>query len=108
MSKRMKLRSLMVGVILSMLFLGLIGRLYWVQIVEASDLLSKAEASWSQNKQLPASRGTIYDRNNKVLAQDGAAFTVVVFPKIIHDNRQELEVVEALAPILDMTDSNKK
>lgn len=105
MAKRMKIRTLLLGVVFTLLFGGLIGRLYYVQVVEASELLNKAEAVWSQNRILPATRGTIFDRNDKVLAQDGAAYTVVVYPQIINNYGQEQEIINALASPLGLDDA---
>ncbi len=102
------MRSLLIGILFTLLFFGVIGRLYWVQVVEASLLLEKAESAWSQNKELPAVRGTIFDRNHKILAQDGQAYTVVVQPAIINSRNQESEIVELLAPLLNMTDADKR
>lgn len=106
MDKKLKIRTLLVGVGFTLLFSILVGRLYWVQIVEASALVEKAESLWSRNDVLPASNGTIYDRNGKILAQDGSAYTIAVQPRIINERHQQYEVVEALAPILGMEDAN--
>lgn len=103
MRKKMKVRSLLIGAIFTILFVGLVGRLYWVQVVEATYLVDKAERAWSQDKPLHAARGTIFDRNNKVLAQDGSAYTVVVQPQIINSRDQQYEIVEKLAPILQIS-----
>lgn len=108
MNKKLKVRTLLIGIFFTMLFSVLIGRLYWVQVVEAAMLLEKAETLWSRNEVLPATQGTIYDRNGKILAQDGIAYTVVVHPKTIDERQQQYEVVEALAPILGMEDPAKK
>jgi penicillin-binding protein 2B len=103
MKKKMKVRSLLIGTLFTILFMGLVGRLYWVQIVEASFLIEKAESAWSHDTKLPATRGTIFDRNNKILAQDGSAYTVVVQPQIIHSRDQQIDIVEALSPILHIS-----
>lgn len=108
MDKKLKVRTLLVGVVFTILFSILVGRLYWVQIVEASALVEKAEGLWSRNEVLSASNGTIFDRNNKILVQDGSAYTVAVQPKVINERHMQYEVVEALAPILGMSDARGK
>ena len=108
MNRKVKLRSIILGGVCTLFFLCLIGRLYWVQIVEASELMEKAEKNWEENKILSPVRGTIYDRNGEILAQDAIAYTVAVNPKLINERGLADEVVEGLAPILNMTDPEKK
>lgn len=103
MNKKLKIRTLLIGIVFTLLYGVLVGRLYYVQIVEAADLVEKAEILWSQNETIPAVRGNIYDRNDKILAQDGEAYTVVVQPKVIHDRNLQDAVVDTLSPILDMS-----
>jgi penicillin-binding protein 2B len=108
MNRKVKLRSIILGGVCTLFFLCLIGRLYWVQIVEASELMEKAEKNWEENKILSPVRGTIYDRNGEILAQDATAYTVAVNPKLINEQGLADEVVEGLAPILNMTIPEKK
>jgi penicillin-binding protein 2B len=105
MHKKLKIRSMVIGLLFTLLFLGLVTRMYYVQVVEASMLLGKAERNWADEEILPAKRGTIVDRNGRALAEDGAAFTVAVNPKIIADKQVDIpnfasEISHGLALIL--------
>lgn len=105
MNKKVKVRSLLIGLIFSILFVGLVGRMYWIQVVEASWLQSEAEIRWKQSEVLRAQRGTIYDRNGKALAEDSAAYTVAVDPQLINERGIEKEVAQGLAELLGSSDS---
>ncbi|MCM3698499.1 penicillin-binding transpeptidase domain-containing protein [Paenibacillus macerans] len=100
MTKRIKLRTLLIGGCVTLFFAVLIGRVFWLQIVQEDFWQKRAEALWSTKKDLPATRGTITDRKGDVLAMDAPAYTVVVNPRIIHDKGLENEVVEGLSRIL--------
>jgi len=100
MSQKIRVRSLLMGAAFTLLFVLLIGRLYWLQVVEASWLVEKAEAMWDVERTLPAERGTIYDRNGQVLASDAKGYTVVLNPKLINDLGLAEEVAEGLSQTL--------
>ena len=103
MPRKIKIRSLMIGGMFTLFFALIIGRLYWVQVVTASDLVQKAEVVWRTNNVLPSTRGAIYDRGGSVLAWNAPSYTVAVNPKMIAEHGNAREVVDGLAPLLDMT-----
>lgn len=103
MHRKLKIRSMVIGLFFTLLFLGLVSRMYYVQIVEASMLQGKAERNWQNEVILAAKRGTIVDRKGKELANDGAAFTVAVNPEIIANKKiptLSKEISHGLALIL--------
>lgn len=104
MTKKLKLRSLFIGGMFSLFFVGLIIRLYWVQVVQASWLLDQAKVRWEADKTLQPTRGEILDRHDKVLAEDAPAYTVSISPRLIHSNGIENDVVDRLASILKVSD----
>ncbi|XID95330.1 penicillin-binding transpeptidase domain-containing protein [Paenibacillaceae bacterium WGS1546] len=83
MTKRIKLRSLLAGGIFTLLFIGLIVRVYWVQVVKAEFWTENAMKVWSASETLQQERGALLDRNGKLLAMDAGAYTVAVNPKRI-------------------------
>lgn len=60
-------------------------RLFWLQIVDGSDLASAAEANRTNVATLHAKRGTIYDRNGNVLAMSIDCSTIYCNPQNVHD-----------------------
>jgi penicillin-binding protein 2B len=83
MTKRIKLRTLLMGGFVTLLFVGLVVRIYWVQVVHADFWAAKARQTWQTSEPIPQERGMILDRDGKVLAADAAAYTVAVGPKKI-------------------------
>jgi penicillin-binding protein 2B len=102
MGKRIRIRTLFVGALFTLLLFGVTLKLYWVQVVEGAELRAKAEEIWSREVVLQPERGLIVDRNGNVLAQDGDAYTVAVNPRLIHEYGQEELVIHVLAPLLGM------
>lgn len=105
MTKKIRIRSLLIGGMITILFIGLVLRLYYIQVVAASELLQSAQEKWKNSRQLLPERGTIYDRNGNILAKDATGYTVAVNPLLIHKNGTLAEVVNVLAPILGMDDA---
>ncbi|MBI4227599.1 MAG: penicillin-binding protein 2, partial [Candidatus Omnitrophica bacterium] len=92
------------GVVLAFTALGLLvwGRLVWLQLVGAGRYLALAHQQHQLVVELPASRGTIYDRHLQPLATD------IRLPSLYADPRwvpHKARVTTALAPILGLPPS---
>jgi len=83
MTKRIKLRTLLMGGLFTLLFVGLIVRVYWVQVVKADFWAAQAMKTWITSETIRQDRGMLLDRDGKVLAADAAAYTIAVSPKQI-------------------------
>jgi penicillin-binding protein 2B len=101
MEHKVKMRSLFIGVSFFLIFILLGGKLYWVQVVNASMLQKKAEDLWVKGEQLSAVRGMITDRKGKALAEDSAAYTIALDPMIISERHFERQISKGLASILN-------
>ncbi len=77
----------------------LIGRLAWIQIVQADELYEKAWEQWNRAIPTQSPRGSIYDRNDNLLAGSATVETIVAIPPRVEDPE---EAARALAPVLDM------
>lgn len=106
MTKKIRARSLLIGGVFTLFFVALLVKVYWIQVVEASWLLGQAEQNWETDKVLAPVRGSILDRNDKVLALDAAAYTVAVNPQIIDAKRIVDDVAKGLTDILKSSDDN--
>ncbi|MEC0176957.1 penicillin-binding transpeptidase domain-containing protein [Paenibacillus favisporus] len=100
MIKRIKLRTLLLGGFITLLFVVLLIRVFALQVVNGEDWHDRAVFQWTKKVPIPASRGTITDRNGDVLASDIPAYTVIVNPAVIHENGLENEIIEGLHNIL--------
>ncbi|MEK8129716.1 penicillin-binding transpeptidase domain-containing protein [Paenibacillus filicis] len=100
MTKKVKLRSLLIGGAFTLLFAVVVVRLYFVQVVQGEWLLAQAKTKWELDEKIPPIRGSIMDRNGKLLAEDAPAYTIVLYPQTIQNQGLELDIVKGLAPIL--------
>ena len=67
----------------------MIGRVFWLQVIDNDFWKAEALKKWSRTQDLPASRGTIMDRDGDILAMDAPAYTVIVNPAVIQANGGE-------------------
>ena len=70
---------------LAVVFLALVLRLGYLQMIQAPWLTEQAEDLWRRNIPVEAKRGEILDRNGEVLAYNGSAPSVVVIPAQVTD-----------------------
>jgi len=85
----------------TVLFLALIARLAWVQLVMGPELTELAEESWRREVPFTAKRGEIWDRNGERLAYNVSTPTIMAVPAQIKD---KAGTASRLAPVLDMTE----
>ncbi len=83
MSRKIKIRSFIIGGFFTLFFVLIAFESIWIQVVQADELVAKAERAWSTDIVLPSTRGAIYDRGGSVLAWNAPAYTVAVNPKLI-------------------------
>lgn len=100
MMKKVRLRTILIGGVFTLFFVAIVVRVYWIQVVQASWLMEKAEAIWESGEVLKAQRGSMVDRNNKMLAEDGLAYTVIVDPQTVASKKKIAEVVRGLSALL--------
>lgn len=96
---KLQKRLLAIFMLVVFLFTALIFRLVVLQVFKSENLQSKAEEQWTRNLPIGAIRGTIYDRNGKVLAISYTAYNVYVRPNSVVDANK---VANCLAGILDV------
>ncbi len=98
---KLKKRMFWTVVFLAVCVLVMIVRIMWIQFVDGPHYREKALAQQTRDSLINAERGSITDRNGKILAQSATAETVVVNPSAIEEENLD-EVVSTLAEILDM------
>lgn len=94
-----KKRLLVMLIVFTLMFTGLIGRLGYIQLIWGKELQQKAEGQWTRNLAVYPKRGMIKDRNGNILAQSGSSETIAARPSQIDDPKG---VAQLLAPILDL------
>lgn len=101
-------RTLAVFMAIVVAFVGLVGRIAYIQFTDYKGLKDKVLAQYSSVITLPASRGTIYDRNMKALAMSESVENVYISPKGIKnmseakDTDYKTIIADGLSEILDV------
>ena len=87
--KRIKIMTalFLVGVMVLVL------RLFWIQFVRGNEYKRMASQQQTRDSVITAKRGTIYDRNMKILAQSAGAERVTVNPQEIERSKNADAVV---------------
>lgn len=79
----------------------LVGRLFFLQIIDKSDLQAKNLSQVQVDRKLQSPRGTIYDRNGRPLAMSVVTKSLYADPKMIKQSPSE--VAELIAPYVMMS-----
>ncbi len=82
--------------------LALIGRLAYIQIVQADELYGLAWQQWNRSIPTRSPRGTIYDCHGRLLAGSVTVETVVAIPPQVEDPERTARL---LAPLLEMEEA---
>lgn len=86
--------------------LVLILRLAWIQFAKGNEYKKMAAEQQTRDSVITAKRGTIYDRNMKVLAQSATAERVTINPQAIEKSKNAEKVVKALVDILGVDEAD--
>lgn len=95
-----------IAIALVVVTIAILGKLFFVQLIDAKNLKRKAQLSRNQALTL-YNRGRILDRNGAVLAQDTILYDLFAHPKYYHNIKPE-QLAEALAPVLKMNEAKLK
>lgn len=105
MGANQRLRQRTVWLLIIVLVLGfgaVIARLAYLQLVKGEQLQQKAVEQQLSDTVITAKRGTIYDRNGKILAQSASVWQVVLSPANFKTDEQREYVATQLADILSL------
>lgn len=94
--KRIKILLL----IIVLLFILIIGKVFWIQVIDYSKLSELATNLWSRNLPIEADRGKVYDTNGVVLSDNKTTTSLVLIPNQIKDKE---ETTRLLSEILNVT-----
>ena len=92
-----KKRLLVLLLATGFLFLAMIIRLGYIQLIQSDWLKEKASGQWTSELPVVPNRGRILDRNMNVLAQSASAETVMIRPSEIRNAAKKDASVEPLA-----------
>lgn len=93
-------RTKLILILIVCLFLVIILKVFYIQVISYNKLNSKARGVWSRNLPLEANRGDIYDINGKTFASNITTTSLVLIPNQISDKKK---TASALARILNVS-----
>ena len=92
-----RIRIIMIGTVFGLMFLSVVGRAFYLQILQHEKLVKKADKQHQHKVDLPPTRGSILDRNGTTLAESIHMDSCYAEPRRINDVDGTAGV---LAPIL--------
>ena len=103
--QQFRLRVLIAAIMVLLVFSGLIGRFFWLQIFQHEKYAAAAEENRISILPIPPDRGIISDRKGVVLARNYSAYTLELTPSKIKD----LETtIDALSALVEITPKDRK
>ena len=96
--KNIHIRMKVVGIIIIFLFLIIIFKVFYIQVISYKKLNKLALSLWNRNLPIESSRGKIYDNTGVVLADNKTTVSLVLVPNQIKDKKK---VASSLAVILN-------
>jgi len=98
--KNIHIRIKIVMIIIFILFVLIIGKVFYIQVFSYNKLYTYANSLWSRNLPIESDRGKIYDRNGIVLADNVTTTSLVLIPNQIIDKEN---TTKQLSEILNVT-----
>lgn len=78
-------RVRLVFIIVSLIFVVVIFKVFYIEVIQYGKLSKLADSLWSRNLPITADRGNIYDRNGKTIATNITTTSLVFIPNQIVD-----------------------
>lgn len=98
--KKTHIRIKIIGFIILLLFLTIIFKVFYIQVISYKKLNTLADNLWNRNLPIEANRGKIFDTNGKILATNKTTVSLVLVPSQIKNKK---EVAKSLATILNIS-----
>lgn len=83
--KNIHIRIKIISLVIILVFLLIIGKVFYIQVIQYNKLNKYAESLWSRNLPIEGNRGIIYDRNGVVLADNITTTSLVIIPNQVVD-----------------------
>ena len=94
-------RLLVTGIGVALLTLVLIGRMFYLQVINQTHYSTLSENNRVNLLPIPPTRGLIYDRNGIVLAQNQPSFSLTLVPEHVPDLGATLETLRNYVQLSD-------
>lgn len=95
-SKKIHTRIKIILIVIIFLFILIISKVFYIQVISYKKLNKYANSLWSRNLPIEASRGIIYDRNGVVLADNLTTTSLVFIPNQIEDKEKTAKEISEI------------
>ncbi len=93
---QINLRVRIVFLVVAFVFLVVIMKVFYIEVIQYDKLAELADSLWSRNLPITADRGNIFDRNGKVIATNITTTSLVFIPNQIVDKEAVARDVSAI------------
>lgn len=100
-SRTFKVRAALAFFVVIVMLCVLIGRLYYLQVIEHDRYSAMSEDNRVQLQPVPPTRGLIYDRNGVLLADNRPSYSVTILKEEVEDLDQVVNQLQTLIPITE-------
>ena len=87
--------------IVIIIFVLLLIRLFWIQVIQGKRLSQMAQEQQNLDREISAKRGIIYDRNGEILAMSASSEMITINPNNIPKEKKEL-VARKISEVLEI------
>ena len=88
-----KKRLLAIGLLITFIFVAVLGKLFYIQIIDGVDLQAKALDQWTRDVPIVATRGKVYSANGTLLAGTTTTYTLFVRRASVKDFGEVASVI---------------
>lgn len=99
-------RIFIMGIILMLFAVLVVYRLFVLQIVRGEEYQNDFTLKIEREKSIKATRGTIYDRNGVVLAEDKLAYSVTIEDNYDANSTRDMDINNTILSLIDIVESN--
>jgi len=92
----LRIRTKLIVTIFILIFIGLWGRLYYVQVIRHKELYNKARKQYTTTKTTTSKRGEIFDTNANLLVGNIPCDDIIADPSIVSRNREKCRQLSKL------------
>lgn len=94
--RKIHTRIKIVLIVIILLFILIISKVFYIQVISYNKLNKYANSLWSRNLPIEANRGIIYDRNGVVLADNLTTTSLVFIPNQIEDKEKTAKEISEI------------
>lgn len=91
--KNIHVRIKIIMILIFLLFVLIVGKVFYIQVFSYDKLYTYANSLWSRNLPIEADRGKIYDRNGIILADNVTTTSLVLIPNQITDKENTAKLL---------------